>query len=128
MLNRRVFLLLAALPAACAPDIPPEQLAARRAETLLHRAGKPGATLLAPISGLDGEGQPGVCALIETPAGPVRVVVELATGAVRVGKPAAQGGGRLDLGEERWCSEAARKRWDQLRKVDPIGLVARIGG
>jgi hypothetical protein len=115
------------LLAACAPDLPPEQLAARRAEGLLKSAGHDTATLLAPIAGLDGEGKPGVCGLVETPAGPVRVVVALATGSVRTGVPAVQGGHRGDLGESRYCSDAARTRWEQVKKVDPVGLVARIG-
>ena len=116
------------LLAACAPDLPPEQLAARRAESLLHRAGHSDAVLLAPLAGLDGEGQPGVCGLIESRAGPVRVVVGLASGAVRIGVPAAQGGHRADLGEGRYCSEVALQRWDRLKNADPIGLLARIGG
>ncbi len=121
-------LLLFALPlAACSPELPPEQLAARRAETLLARAGQQNVALLAPIAGLDGQGQPGVCGLIETRAGPVRVVVDLASGAVRIGKPAIQGGNRGDLGESRYCTETARGRWDQVKKVDPVGLVARLG-
>lgn len=94
---------------------------------MLHAAGHANATLLAPLSGLDGEGLPGVCGLIETRAGPVRAVVELATGAVRTGQPAAQGGNRIDLGETRYCDDAARARWEQVKKVDPIGLVARLG-
>jgi hypothetical protein len=120
-------LLPLALLTACAPELPPEQLAARRAETLLHTAGHKGATLLAPLAGLDGEGQPGVCGLIETRAGPVRAVVALASGAVRTGVPAVQGAHRVDLGENRYCSAAALKRWEQVKNVDPIGLVARIG-
>ncbi|WP_164155846.1 hypothetical protein [Sandarakinorhabdus rubra] len=124
----RVPLCIAVLAlAACAPELPPEQLAAQRAQTLLKSAGHQGVSLLAPIVGLDGEGQPGVCGLIETPAGPVRVVVALATGQVRRGVPASQGGHRGDLGESRYCSEAALKRWDQVKKVDPVGLMARIG-
>jgi hypothetical protein len=123
----RILLALSLALAACAPEPPPEQLAARRAETLLHGAGQRDATLLAPLAGLDGEGHPGVCGLIETPAGPVRVVVALASGQVRVGVPAAQGAHRIDLGESRYCSEAALTRWEQVKKVDPIGLVARIG-
>ncbi|MBU6167141.1 MAG: hypothetical protein KGQ52_13585 [Alphaproteobacteria bacterium] len=122
---RRLLILLPL--AACAPDAPPEQQAARRAETLLARAGQPGSGLLAPIAGLDGQGRPGVCGLVETPAGPVRVVVELVSGTVRTGKPAAQGGHRGDLGESRFCSDAARQRWDQVKRVDPVGLVARLG-
>jgi hypothetical protein len=121
-------LLLLALPlAACAPELPPEQLAARRAEALLARAGHSGTTLLAPIAGLDSNGQPGVCGLIETRAGPVRAVVELATGAVRTGSPASQGVSRQDLGEARYCDEAARARWDRMKTADPVGLIARLG-
>ena len=120
-------LSLALVLAACAPELPPEQLAARRAEALIETAGKANATLLAPLAGLDETSQPGVCGLIETPAGPVRVVVELATGAVRTGVPAVQGGHRGDLGESRYCSEAALKRWEQVKRVDPVGLLARIG-
>ena len=84
---RRLILLCLPL-AACAPEPGPEQLAARRAEAMLHAAGHANTTLLAPLAGLDGEGQPGVCGLIETRAGPVRVVVALATGSVRTGVPA----------------------------------------
>ena len=113
--------------AACAPDLPPEQLAARRAEALLRAAGKGEPPILAPLAGLDGNGQPGVCGLVETRSGPVRVVVELGTGAVRTGVPAALGGHRADLGESRYCSEAALKRWDQVKRGDPVGLTARIG-
>lgn len=123
---RRLTLLLLPL-AACAPEPGPEQLAARRAEAMLHAAGHANATLLAPLAGLDGEGQPGVCGLIETRAGPVRVVVSLATGSVRTGVPATQGAQRVDLGESRYCNEAALKRWSQVKKGDPIGLMARIG-
>lgn len=94
---------------------------------MLHAAGHINATLLAPLAGLDDEGQPGVCGLIETRAGPVRVVVALAKGRVRTGQPAAQGGHRTDLGETQYCSEAALKRWEQVNKGDPIGLMARIG-
>ncbi len=116
------------LVAACAPDLPPEQLAAQRAEALLRGAGPADAMLLAPIAGLDGEGKPGVCGLIETPAGPVRVVIGLATEGVRIGVPAGQGGDRADLGEGRYCTEDARVRWEQVKKVDPVGLAARISG
>jgi hypothetical protein len=123
----RTALIPLALLAACAPDLPPEQLAARRAETLLQSAGKGQPPILAPLVGLDGEGQPGVCGLIETRSGPVRVVVELAGGAVRTGVPATLGGHRGDLGESRYCSEAALKRWEQVKRGDPVGLVARIG-
>lgn len=121
---RRLVLLLLPLT-ACAPDLPPEQIAAARAEALVRRT-RPDATLLAPLAGLDGEGRPGVCGLIETRAGPVRVVAALASGEVRTGVPATQGGHRLDLGESRYCSEDARKRWDQLKRVDPVGLTARV--
>lgn len=123
---RRLILLLLPL-AACAPEPGPEQLAARRAEAMLHAAGHANTTLLAPLAGLDGEGQPGVCGLIETRAGPVRVVVALATGSVRTGVPATQGAHRADVGEGRYCSEAALKRWEAVKKGDPIGLMARIG-
>jgi hypothetical protein len=85
------------------------------------------ATLLAPLAGLDGEGQPGVCGLIETRSGPVRVVVALAMGSVRTGVLATQGAHRADLGEGRYCSEPALKRWEAVKKGDPIGLMARIG-
>lgn len=122
----RLFLFFLPL-AACAPEPGPEQLAARRAETMLHAAGHPNATLLAPLAGLDDEGKPGVCGLIETRAGPVRVVVAVATGEVRIGLPAVQGAHRTDLGESRYCSEAALKRWEQVKKGDTIGLTARIG-
>lgn len=123
----RVALIPLMMLAACAPELPPEQLAARRAEALLRAAGKGQPPILAPIAGLDGEGRPGVCGLIETPAGPVRIVVELANGAVRTGVPATLGGHRGDLGESRYCSEDALKRWDQVKRGDPVGLVARIG-
>jgi hypothetical protein len=123
----RVALIPLMLLVACAPELPPEQLAARRAEVLLRAAGKGQPPILAPIAGLDGEGRPGVCGLIETPAGPVRVVVELASGGVRTGVPAALGGHRGDLGESRYCSENALKRWEQVKRGDPVGLVARIG-
>lgn len=123
---RRCFLLLLPLW-ACAPEPGPEQLAAHRAEGLLHAAGHGGAALLAPLAGLDGEGHPGVCGLIETRSGPVRVVVSLASGEVRTGVPAIRGGNRADLGESRYCSDAALKRWEQAKRGDPIGLIARIG-
>lgn len=124
----RLHLLLPMLLlAACDPGLPPEQIAANRAGALLKGAGHGDGTILAPIAGLDGEGQPGVCGLIETPAGPVRVVVNLAAATVRTGVPAVQGGHRIDLGESRFCSDAARARWEQLKKVDPVGLAARLG-
>lgn len=123
---KRLILILLPL-AACAPETPPEQLAAQRAEAMVRKAGQPNTALLAPLAGLDGEGQPGVCGLIETRAGPVRVVVALASGAVRFGVPATQGGHRADLGESRYCSDAALQRWDQVKRGDPIGLLARIG-
>ena len=113
--------------AACAPEPGPEQLAAKRAELLVRAAGHGNATLLAPLAGLDGDGKPGVCGLMETRAGPVRVVVSLATGTVRTGVPAVQGAHRIDLGESRYCSAAALKRWEQVKRGDPIGLVARLG-
>jgi hypothetical protein len=119
--------LLPLLLAACAPDLPPEQLAAHRAEALLRGVGPADAILLAPIAGLDPQSLPGVCGLIETRSGPVRVVVGLATGGVRIGVPATQGGHRADLGEARYCSDAARQRWEQVKRVDPVGLMARIG-
>ncbi|MEI6486059.1 MAG: hypothetical protein WCO11_07305 [Sphingomonadales bacterium] len=122
---KRALLLLLPL-AACAPDLPPEQVAAVKAEARVRAVGHTGATLLAPIAGLDDRGRIGVCGLIETPAGPVRVVVTLADGAVRTGVPASQGANRLDLGESRYCSDTARARWEQLNKVDPVGLAARI--
>jgi hypothetical protein len=121
---RRLVLLLLPL-SACAPDLPPEQIAAARAEALVRKT-QPDATLLAPIAGLDGEGKPGICGLVETRAGPVRVVVALGSGEVRTGVPAAQGGHRGDLGESRYCSDDARKRWEQVKRVDPVGLVARV--
>ncbi len=124
----RLILLLLLPLAACAPEPGPEQFAARRAEALVRGAGQTDAVLLAPIAGLDGTGQPGVCGLIETRAGPVRVVVALASGLVRTGVPATQGGNRADLGESRYCSEDARKRWEQVKRGDPIGLMARIEG
>jgi hypothetical protein len=124
---RRSLLLFLPL-AACAAEPGPEQRAAQRAEVMLRGAGHGDATLLAPLAGLDGDGQPGVCGLIETRAGPVRVVVALATGLVRVGVPATQGGNRADLGESRYCSEEALKRWDQVKRGDPVGLLARIDG
>jgi hypothetical protein len=102
-------------------------LAARRAASLLKAAGGGQVTLLAPLAGLDAGGQPGVCGLVETRAGPVRVVVELATGQVRTGVPAIEGGHRGDLGESRFCSDAAIKRWERAKAADPVGLLARIG-
>jgi hypothetical protein len=123
----RVALIPILLLAACAPDLPPEQLAARRAEALLQAAGEGQPPILAPLAGLDDQGRPGVCGLIETRAGPVRVVVELGSGTVRIGVPATLGGHRTDLGESRYCSEAALKRWEQVKRGDPVGLVARIG-
>lgn len=113
--------------AACAPDLPPEQLAARRAETLMRAVGHHNAAVLAPLAGLDSDGKIGVCGLIETRAGPVRVVVALASGDVRIGVPATRGGNRADLGESRYCSPVALQRWEQAKTVDPIGLMARIG-
>ena len=68
-------LLLILLPlTACAPELPVEQIAARQAEALARGNGKGDGTILAPIGGLDGSGKPGVCGLIETPAGPVRKI------------------------------------------------------
>lgn len=126
---RRLLPVLALL-AACAPELPPEQIAARKAEALARGIlkGKAGATILAPIAGLDDAGKAGVCGLIETPAGPVRIVVSLADRSVRTGVPAAQGGNRMDIGEGRFCSETARARWAQQAKIDPVGLLARIDG
>jgi hypothetical protein len=124
---RRTCILLLPL-AACAPEPGPEQRAAERAQALVRAAGHADATVLAPMAGLDSEGQAGVCGLIETRAGPVRVVVALASGLVRVGVPATRGGNRVDLGEGRYCSEEALKRWEQVERGDPIGLLARIGG
>lgn len=125
------FALLPAL-ATCAPDLPPEQVAARRAEALvrpvLAGSGRGDGTILAPIAGIDRQGRAGVCGLVETPAGPVRVVVDLAAARFRTGLPAAQGGHRLDVGESRFCSDAARQRWEQVKKIDPVGLLARIDG
>jgi hypothetical protein len=125
----RRLILLSLLPlAACAPEPGPEQIAARRAEGLVRAAGHANATVLAPMAGLDDEGRPGVCGLIETPSGPVRVVVALASGDVRTGVPAANGAGHADLGESRFCNDKARARWDRQKQFDPIGLLARIGG
>lgn len=124
----RAFVLLPLLLlAACDPALPPEQIAASRAAALVKGTGHGDGTVLAPIAGLDGAGQVGVCGLIETPAGPVRVVVNLAENTVKLGVPAAQGGNRLDIGESRFCSETARARWEQAKKVDPVGLVAKLG-
>lgn len=122
---RRLLLLLVPL-SACAPELPPEQVAARRAEMLVAGAGHKGATVLAPIAGIDGAGNIGVCGLIETRAGPVRVVVELGSGLVRIGKPAAMGGQRVDLGESRFCDDKAQARWERVKKADPVGLLARF--
>lgn len=119
--------ILALLPlAACAPELPPEQIAARAAEALARSNGKGDGSILAPIAGLDGQGKPGVCGLLETPAGPVRIVVSLADRSVRTGLSAALGGHRNDIGESRFCSEAARARWDQQNKDDPVGLLGRF--
>jgi hypothetical protein len=112
--------------AACTSDVPPEQVAAQRAEALVQGTGRPQALLLGPVMGLDARSQAGVCGLIETPNGPARVVVDLAAGTVRLGVPATQGGHRDDLGESRFCSEDARTRWEQVKKVDPVGLLARV--
>jgi len=114
--------------AACTSEVTPEQAAAQRAEALVRGTGRPQALLLGPVMGLDGRSQAGVCGLIETPAGPVRVVVDLAAATVRIGVPATQGGHRGDLGESRFCSEAARARWQQVKTVDPVGLMARVNG
>lgn len=120
---------LALIPlAACTGELAPEQVAAQRAEALVQGTGRPQALLLGPVMGLDARSQAGVCGLIETPNGPVRVVVDLAAATVRVGMPATQGGHRGDLGESRFCSEAARARWDQVKRVDPVGLMARVTG
>ena len=114
--------------AACSRDVPPEQLAAQRAEALVQGTGRPTALLLGPVMGLDANSRAGVCGLIETPNGPVRVVIDLAAATVRTGVPATQGGHRGDLGESRFCSEDARTRWEQVKKVDPVGLLARVEG
>lgn len=116
------------LLAGCSTDVPPEQVAAQRAEALVQGNGRPNALLLGPVMGLDGSSRAGVCGLIETPNGPVRVVVDLAQATVRTGVPAIQGGHRGDLGEARFCSDDARKRWEQVKKVDPVGLLARAEG
>lgn len=116
------------LLAACSSELPPEQRAAQRAEALVQGTGRPNALLLGPVMGLDARSRAGVCGLIETANGPVRVVVDLAGASVRTGLPATQGGHRGDLGEARFCSEDARKRWDQVKKVDPNGLLARVEG
>lgn len=121
-------LLALLLLAACSSEIPPEQAAARRAEALVQGTGRPNALLLGPVVGLDARSQAGVCGLIETPNGPVRVVVDLAGATVRTGLPATRGGHRGDLGEARFCSEDARTRWEQVKKVDPNGLMARVEG
>lgn len=121
--------LLALIPlAACSRELLPEQVAAQRAEALVQGTGRPNALLLGPVMGLDARSQAGVCGLVETPNGPVRVVVDLGSASVRTGLPAAQGGHRGDLGEARFCSEDARKRWEQVKKVDPVGLMARVEG
>ncbi len=122
----RFIFVLSLLLLACAPEMPPEQIAAQRAEALLRGAGPANAVLLAPISGLDARSRAGVCGLIETPAGPVRVVVDLNDRTVRIGVPATQGGNRRDLGESRFCSDGARERWEQLKRVDPVSLLARV--
>lgn len=114
--------------AACSSELPPEQVAAQRAEALVQGTGRPNALLLGPIMGLDSRSKAGVCGLIETPNGPVRVVVDLADATVRTGVPATQGGHRVDLGESRFCDEDARTRWEQVKKVDPVGLMARVTG
>jgi hypothetical protein len=114
--------------AACGTEFSPEQAAARRAEALVQGTGRPSALLLGPVMGLDSRSHAGVCGLIETSAGPVRVVVDLASATVRTGVPATQGGHRADLGETRFCSEDARTRWEQVKKVDPNGLLARVEG
>jgi hypothetical protein len=116
------------LLAACSSDVPPEQVAAERAEALVQGTGRPTALLLGPIMGLDSNGRAGVCGLIETPNGPVRVVIDLTDATVRTGVPASKGGHRGDLGESRFCSEDARTRWEQVKKVDPVGLMARAEG
>jgi hypothetical protein len=129
---RIVVSALLLLVPACAPELPPEQVAARRAEALVKPAlagsGRGDGTILAPIAGIDDRGRAGVCGLVETPAGPIRVVVDLAGATFRTGVTAAQGGHRLDVGESRFCSDAARRRWEQVKKVDPVGLMARIDG
>lgn len=127
MAMRRAILLVLPL-AACAPELPPEHVAARRAEALLNATRGGNASILAPIAGLDADGKVGVCGLIETPAGPVRVVADLSAATLRTGKPAAQGGQREDIGEGRFCTDAARARWDQQKKADPVGLMARVSG
>lgn len=120
-------LLLVLLPlTACVPELPTEQIAARQAEALARASDKGDGTILAPIAGLDGSGNPGVCGLIETPAGPVRIVVNLKERSLRTGVPAEQGAHRIDIGESRFCSDTARARWDGLNRVDPVGLRARL--
>jgi hypothetical protein len=119
---------LALLLAACGTDEVPEQLALARANGLLAGAGQGNAMILAPLFGLDAGGEPGICALIETPAGPVRLVVALRAGTVRLGKPLAQQRLPVDMGESRFCTPQALARWQRKSAADPNGLAAELGG
>lgn len=121
-------LLIGALAlAACSADVAPEQVALARAQAILASAGRADAMILAPLFGLDASGEAGLCGLLETPAGPVRLVVALRAGTVRLGKPLAQQRLRQDLGEGRFCTMAARARWQRWAAGDPNGLVADLG-
>jgi hypothetical protein len=113
--------------AACSSESPPERVALDRAAGMIQAAGKGDGSVLAPIFGLDGEGQPGLCGAIETPAGVVRVVVDLAAGTVRAGAPDGPMRIRPDLGESRWCTAQAQGRWARSSANDPVGLRARLG-
>ncbi|MEI6417569.1 MAG: hypothetical protein WCO82_00735 [Sphingomonadales bacterium] len=124
---RPAIVILALALAACSSDVAPEQAALARAQAALARAGQADAMVLAPLFGLDAVGQAGLCGLLETPAGPVRLVVALRDGTVRLGKPLAQQRLRQDLGESRFCTLAARARWQRQAAADPNGLVAELG-
>ena len=129
---RRSPVFLALLLGACSTDAVPEQLALARANGLLASAGQGNAMILAPLFGREAGGGPGICALIETPAGPVRLVVALRPGTVRLGKPLAQQRLRQelgqDLGESRFCTPQALARWQRKSAADPNGLAAELGG
>ncbi|WP_310496810.1 hypothetical protein [Sandarakinorhabdus sp.] len=119
-------LLILSCLSGCADDAAPERRALTIAGDLVARAGIGDGAILAPIMGVDSEGRLGLCGVVETRKGPVRIVADFAAGTVRSGRPASQQRISPDLGERRFCTAYATERWQRLSANDPIGLAARL--
>lgn len=125
---RRLTVTLLLLLPACAEDAAPERRALSAATDMVRSAGTGDGAILAPIIGIDADDRIGLCGVVETRDGPVRIVADFSAGTLRSGRPASEQRIPPDLGERRFCTPYATQRWQRLSANDPIGLAARLPG